>query len=81
MYGDNWFAILTFDDHFHCADAPNVVCVSHIYPFAYLDFINFLLELPLVEFTFLSFLAYFDVGLLTLLDELGYNIVDRKAWL
>lgn len=76
MYCNYWLPILTFNNHLDSTDAPNEVGVPHINFFTYLYFIDFFLELPLVELAFLSFTAYFNVGLLTFLDELGYDIID-----
>ena len=81
MYRNYGLTILTFNDHFDGTDAPNIVGVPHVNSFAYLYFVDLLLELPLVELAFLSFAAYFDVGLLAFLDELGYDIIDGEAWL
>lgn len=67
---------MTFNNHFHCTDTPNEVGVPHIDSLTYLYFIDFFLELPLVELAFLSFAAYFDVGLLAFRDELGDDIID-----
>ena len=79
MHCDNRLILNGLDHHFDCANAPNVVSIPDINLFTHVNFINFFLELPSNEITFLCLPLNLDVWVLGVRYQLRNDIVDPEA--
>lgn len=66
-------------DHSHFSGTPNVVRVSDIQLLANIDLVDFLLELPRCELTFLGFPLSHDIRVGRFGDQLCDHFVNQEA--
>lgn len=75
----NGLLVDTVDDHSNNSDAPDIICISDIKPLTNSSWLNFFVLLPQIIIILLFFPLILNFLIIRFLNELLYNIINRKT--